>query len=197
MWRCYFSMLACLHFVVCLNTTTSILLLNHEETQVASGLGYSVSMPLPVLSVSSSRSYHSTSSTHNDGNENGTQSEPANSVIGGAGLDGAISLPLRITNATTEQDPPAIEGDDGSQQHEGYRGTSTIQNCPEQPHICSHDDCGGNVSCPELSTRPLPQYFPERTAFVCYSYHPSRLRSYSIALFPFCRTHSHQVVFNV
>lgn len=149
MWRCYFSMLglvAYLHFVMSLNASTSMLLSHQKGTQGTSRCGNNVSTPLAVSPVSPSPTAYSASSIHNDGNRNVTQSEAADSGVGGTGLEGALSLPLRMANETTHQDSATIERDDGSQQLELSQRPSTIQNCPAEPHICSHDDCGGNVS---------------------------------------------------
>lgn len=153
------------------DTSTSMLLSHQKGTQETSRLGKNASTPLDVSLVSPSPATYSASSIHNDGNRNMTRSEATNSDAGGTELEGAISLPFRMANETTHQDSVIIERDHGSQQHESSSQPSTIQNFPAEPHICGHDDCGGNMRSLESFQFPY--------LIICYSLK----RSISISLF--------------
>lgn len=75
-------------------------------------------------------------------------------------VESGFSIPIRPrVQDDVNPDPTSEQVDDGSSRdtnpitHESQ--TTVQQNCPEEPFLCSHEDCGGNVSrFPSLTNVP-------------------------------------------
>jgi hypothetical protein len=148
MWRRSLSSLgwiAMLQFIISMTSATSTLL--PFSTEVGDGVccEEDLSAP-PTPSPTSPSATNSTAlNTHRGGNRNETQREQTGSGASESLLEWEEVFQQRGTNESLPQDSTIGQGD-GSRGHVASQGLPALQNCPAEPHICSHNDCGGNVS---------------------------------------------------
>jgi hypothetical protein len=129
-----FSLVFMLSFIVCVASLPPTLVAQVEDFS-ALRAGSSISQSAPEATDLGARPQR-----RNEAQSEQTRFGPSEPVV-----KSVESSQQHIADETLHQGPMSNEQDGGNQNNVVAERSHALQKCPEEPQICSSDDCGGNV----------------------------------------------------